>query len=715
MSESFESQSWYRAAHLCPKLAARAEISRQIFRGVPWIVMRNPISGKFHRISESANFVVAIMDGVRSLGEIWNIACQELGDDAPSQDELLGVVAQLNLIDLMHTDGLPNASEIARRSAKLQRRSGLVRFLNPLALRFPLFDPNNLLDEAWPLIRPLFSIFGALAYMALIVAGIVTASIHWGPLTGNIVDRVLATENVLILILVYPFVKALHELGHGFAVKKWGGEVHEIGLMFLVFIPVPYVDASAASSFIRKGPRMLVGAAGILVELGLAAIAVLVWTGIEEGFFRALAFNVILIGGVSTLLFNGNPLLKFDGYYVLSDWLEIPNLGKRSNSYLGYLIQRYLFGLERARNPVRAKGEAIWLFGYSISAFTYRLFISFVIVTFVATKFFFIGVLLAFWSVSLMFLLPLLRHLKFLFFGDSLRGLRARAVLASTALVTVGLMFLLVIPVPYRTVAQGVVHVPSDAIVYAEETGLVSEVVGFPNQLMELGSAIAVLDDPFVTAELKVAEAEAAKLKLRYHQAFEESAFDVVFWRAQAARATQEAKHLHDRITGLTLVSPGQGNLVLPRSSDLLGRFLKKGEVVGYVVSPSEYVVRVAVPQSSADLIRRRTKSVEIVPAENLKLWQKAKIVREVPTVGDVLPSLALSSVGGGPFALDPTYGDRPHSLIPLMQFDVAVEDVLVTTVIGTRYYVRFDHGSEPLGARIWRSIRQLFLKRFNV
>ena len=145
--------------------------------------------------------------------------------------------------------------------------------------------------------------------------------------------------------IAYPLVKGLHELGHGLTIQRWGGEVHELGLMLLVFIPVPYVEASAATTFPSKSRRMLVGAAGVMVELLLASLALLVWLSVEPGWVRDLAFDITVIGGVSALLFNGNPLLRFDGYYVFSDLLEIPNLASRSQRYYAYLGKRYLLGI----------------------------------------------------------------------------------------------------------------------------------------------------------------------------------------------------------------------------------------------------------------------------------------------------------------------------------------------------------------------------------
>jgi len=715
MATSFESQNWYRAAHLRPALARRIEISRQTFRGQVWYVIRNPMTGKFARITESAHWLVAQMDGTRKLGEIWDAACAELGDMAPAQDELLALMTQLSGLGLLHTDGVPDADGMSDRAGRMRRRMQVMRFLNPLALRFPLFDPNRILDGLWPFARPFFTIFGALAYVALLVAGTVSAGRHWDALTGNIIDRVLAMESLMLLVLVYPLVKLLHELGHGFAVKKWGGEVREVGVMMLVFIPVPYVDASASTAFPGKWQRILVSAAGILVELGLAAGAMLLWAEMEDGLARAACFNVMLIGGVSTLLFNGNPLLRFDGYFVASDLLEIPNLGTRSNRYIGYLIQRYLFGNTRAKTPVRAPDEKGWFFVYAIAAFAYRLLISLTIVMIVATRFFILGALLAIWSVTLIFVVPILKHLRFVATSPALRGIRHRAVTVTglALLLIVGLLGFL--PVPYRTVAQGVVYAPYEATVHATEPGIVATLHAAPNALLEPGRPILTLTDPFADSRLDTARAEARKYQLRYEQALSESAYDIRLWRAQALRAEQEADQLQARAEAMVLTAPRRGVFVLPEASDIEGRFLMRGDVVGYLVDPGELVVRVAVHQESADLIRSRAKAVSLRTADRLEDARPGHIVREVPNVGQRIASRTLTTEGGGPFALDPERGPEPHTLEPIMQFDVAPDTPLDAAAIGMRVHVRIDHGDEPFALRIARRVRQVFLSRFNV
>src|SRR6185503_5581836 len=164
---------------------------------------------------------------------------------------------------------------------------------------------------------------------------------------------------------------------------------------------------SAASAFRDKRRRVLVGAAGMLVELFIAALAVLVWVNAEHGAARALAYNVILVAGVSTIFFNANPLLRFDGYYILGDFLEIPNLGQRANEYLAYLLNRYAFGVRGVKSPVSAPGERGWLLAFGLASFCYRMFILVGIVVVVASKYLVIGVLLAAWASYAMFIQPL--------------------------------------------------------------------------------------------------------------------------------------------------------------------------------------------------------------------------------------------------------------------------------------------------------------------
>ena len=287
MAQSFLSADWYRIAPLKPRLRGQVDIHRQVFRGDTWYVVQDHHSGRYHRITPAANFILSMMNGRRSVGQIWESACERFDDAPPTQGEVIRLLSQLHGADLIATD-MPNIAEIGERHARQERQTMIARLKNPLALRVPILDPDRFLDLTIWMVRPLFTIWGLLAWLGLVVTGLVLMILHWQELTQNFGDRVLAAENIVLLLLAYPVLKAAHELGHAYGTKIWGGEVHEIGVMFLIFMPIPYVDASSSASFRSKYHRMLVAAAGIMVEASIAALAMWVWVHAEPGVVRSL-------------------------------------------------------------------------------------------------------------------------------------------------------------------------------------------------------------------------------------------------------------------------------------------------------------------------------------------------------------------------------------------------------------------------------------------
>jgi len=271
------------------------------------------------------------------------------------------------------------------------------------------------------------------------------------------------------------------------------------------------------------------------------------------------------------------------------------------------------------------------------------------------------------------------------------------------------------VPAPYRTIVEGVVFAPEEATVYAGEPGLVGEVLATPNRPVVVGEPILRLSDPYAETRLVAADADARKFRFRFEQSLNVGAYETRFWSAQAARAESEADILRNRIALLEVRAPRDGTLVVPRPADLEGRFLQRGDVVGYVVEPEDLVVRIAVPQDQADLIRRRSIGIEMRSADRLSELSGGRVVREVPSVGTELPSMALATEGGGPFSLDPASEGGPTSLEPVMLFDIAPTGAPPSLALGMRVYVRVDHGPEPIANRVYRRIRQVFLKRLNV
>ncbi len=715
MRQSFFSNSWHKVAGLRPRLLSHARIYRHVYRGEPWFVVQDSTAGRYHRVSPAAYDMLTQMDGVRTVQALWDAAVQRGDAQAPSQNDMVELLMQLYANDLLQSDVTPDAAELFQRYRKRRDMKWKQWLLNPMSLRFPLVDPDDFLTRWAGKVAWIFSVWGALLWVAVVGSALLLAGQHWDELTANLSDRVLASTNLLMLALLFPVIKALHELGHGFAAKVWGGSVHEMGLMFLVLAPVPYVDASAAAAFPSKHRRAVVGAAGILVESFIAALAMFAWVLVEPGAVRAVLFNTMLIAGISTVLVNGNPLLRFDGYFVLMDLIEMPNLGQRGQAYLRLLSDRFVFGAKNTEPSREGADEKRWLFVYTVSSWVYRILITISIILFIAGEFFIFGVLLALWSAVSMLALPVWRSIRHLLYSPTLQHNRAHAIQVALALVAGLVLFTVVVPIPLRTQAQGVVWLPDQALMRAGANGFFERWLVTPGSHVTRGTPVATLRDPQVEAELAVADARVTEAQARYRAlGFANPAQgDIV--RQQIAHAEQARQRVRERHGRLTLRSETDGILTAPRERDLDEQFFKKGELVAYVLDRQQLIARTVVTQDNIDLVRTRLRSAEIRFADAIDRTHGSAVVRESPGGIDELPAAALGSSGGGTITTDPRDPNSLKTLERIFLFDLRLPPDTPPSAFGERVYVRFGHQPEPMASQWYRHLRQLFLSRFGV
>lgn len=715
MTESLFSPSWYRVAGLKPRLRGHAQVRRHDYRGEIWYVLQDRTKGRFYRFTPGVYSLLGRMDGDHTVQQLWEDAVGLLGDDGPTQTEVVQLMSQLHAADMIVCDVPPDTAELLRRSRTLERSRLFQTLRSPLAVRIPLFDPDRFLAATLPVVRPFIGPFGAVLWLALVGTAAVLAVSHWDELTNNAVDRILSAQNLLVIWLMFPVVKALHEMGHGWLLKAWGAECHEMGIMILVLTPVPYVDASTASEFREKHRRALVGAAGILVELLVASVALFFWLSLEPGVMRTLAWNTLLIGSVSSIVFNANPLLRFDGYYILSDLLEIPNLAQRGIAYCGYGIKKHMLGMKKAEPPHTAPGDRFWLVAYTLCSFVYRAFIYAAIALFIAGKFFIIGLLLALWAISTMVILPIGKGIAFLVSSPQLRENRPRALALSALALALLLALLFLVPFPYSTRTEGVVWVPQESLVRAGTDGFVQQVLAQPGARVIRGEPLVICQDPLLESQAGVLRAQLAELESRRDWALTLDKVQASILLEEIAGAKDALARAEERRAALLIRSPVDGVFLMPRAQDMPDRHLKQGDLIAYVADVDRPTVRAVVPQSRIDLVRAATRGVRVRLTERLGDVLDAKVIREVPGAVERLPSTILGSAGGGEIAVNPADEGQTQALEGLFQFDLLLGGDLDAVFFGSRAYVRFDHGTSPIGWQIYRSARQLFLKRFNV
>jgi putative peptide zinc metalloprotease protein len=547
----------------------------------------------------------------------------------------------------------------------------------------------------------------------MVFPALVLAGVHWPELTSDPTDQLLTGQNVVILALLFTVLKILHELGHGLAAKISGGAVHETGVMLLVFAPVPYVDVSSSAALRSKWRRILISAAGMLVELFVASLALYVWLSVEPGLVRAVCYNTMLIAGISTVIFNGNPLLRFDGYYILCDLIEIPNISGRSIRYWAWIIDRWIFGAN-VDGQNASFGEQIWLAVYAPLAFTYRSFVTIVIALFVANSYFIVGFGLAAWAVVSGLLWPIIKGFAHVLTSPQLAQRRLPAVSLTFGTAAVAIAALFAVPLPPHTSAEGIIWPPEDSIVRSTADGFVAGLAVPAGTYVVPGTLLVRAEEPDLTAEIQIAAAQVDAGKVRLESEEFSDRVQAMVTRQELGVLEERLRRSKQKAAELLVRSRAAGLFVVPHAGDLPGRFVRRGEVIGYIAQPESRIVRVVVTQSDIDLVRMHLDQIEVKLPQQPTQILPARLLREVPAGSEDLPSKALTSTGGGSLVADPRYPEQARSLERTFQFDLALPPGAAPGYIGSRVYVRFTHDPEPLALQWWRRVRQLFLAKFD-
>ena len=711
MNETLVSEAWYRVADLRPSVAPGTTIARQAARDRVWQVLTDSGTGRQVRLNEPAYAFVGRCDGSRTVDALWNHLLARMGDDAPTQEDIVGLLSRLHAVGLLQFDSAPNlATVFARRDQETRKRRRA--FINPLALRMRLVDPTAFIELAYPRLRALFGAPALLFWLLVVALGALVCAVNFAALRAEVAAHLDAPRTALLFWLCYPPLKALHECGHALVLRHFGGTVREAGITLLFFTPAPYVDASAASALPGRWQRAAVAGAGILVELFVAAVAALVWVAIEPGLIRDFALVTLVIAGVSTILINANPLLRFDGYYILTDVLDLPNLALRSSAWWNAQAQRVLIGANRVPETALSAGERKYLVFYAPAALVWRVALLMMLTLWVGEKSWLAGALVGAGAA-----LWLLRRPVATLIGALGAGLPAAARRRARLMLAAGGAFaalaLFALPLPNAIVALGVVWPPEDAQVRAETAGFVASLAARHGATVVPGQVLATLRDDALVAEHERLQSRLSGFQARQYVSLLRDplqatnlAEDIGRTKAELARADQQLDRLEVR-------GHAGGQLVLPRADDLPGSYAARGAMLGYILTPGPANVRAALPEHDALLVRGRVRAVEVrlveAPLQNLV----ATLSRELPAATRLLPSAALGAQAGGAFAVDPTAKDGARSIDPVYLVDVAVSGQLPPR-IGSRAWVRFDLGYEPMGNQAIRRLRQLLLKHFN-
>lgn len=710
------SESWHRVAQQRIYLRASVRIRRQRYRGELWFVVENPLTNEFFRLTQPAYALIARLDPGRTVDEVWREQIEKYPDDAPGQGEVLRLLAGLYFANLLQYDQTTNTSDLFERYRKRRQREWRGRLKNIWFSRFPLLDPDSFLNSTMPVMGKLLTRWGGVVWVGVILAAFKVVADNWESLMGQS-KGVLAPDNLLLLYLGLVTSKTIHEFGHAYVTKKYEGEVHVMGVMLMVFTLIPYVDASSSLGFRSRGQRLMVGAAGMVFELFFAALMTFFWANTGQGSLHDLAYNMMFTASVSTLLFNLNPLLRFDGYYMLSDILEIPNLAQRSATQLTYLAERWLFGVKSLEGPARSRREAFWLSIYGVGSGIYRVLVSFSILLLIADRFFLLGIAIAAGCAVLWMALPAIRFIRYLATSPKLERHRPRALAVTGMMLLLGLGGLNWLPVPSHFRAPGVVQSREWTQIVNETAGQVVEVVAASKSPVKSGQPLLRLHNSELEFEIRRALASQREIESRIHLAVARRASDIKPLRGLLETATNRlAKLLADQ-ESLVVRARHDGLWVAPELPDTVGRWMPRGTPVGLLVNPVSFQFIATVRQEEAAALFNR----RLTGAEIRLNGQAGKVIHSprwlvVPGGQGVLPSPVLGARAGGEMAVA---ADDPRGVKTAEPFfEIRAElpsSVALNLLNGRSGTVRFNQDWEPLLPRWIRGLRQLLQKRYQL
>ena len=717
------SESWYRVAALKPRLRSLVQSYRQRYRGQTWHVLRDSANNKYFRLDSASYHFVGLLNGGRTVADAWQVCCEQLGDRAPTQGEAIQLLGQLYQSNLLDADLPADAAGMFERFRKRRRREVGGYFMNLLFSRIPLIDPDHFLDMWVKAVSWCFGPVGLVLWAVLIASGLWSIAGRttelWDHRSG-----ILSPANLPWLYVCMVVIKAIHELGHGFACKHFGkqtysgGEVHTMGIMFIVFMPLPYVDATSAWALRNKWHRAFIGAAGMYVETAIGAVAAVIWSNAVPGTLTyALSYNIIFIAGVTTILFNANPLIKFDGYYILSDLLETPNLQQRSKDYLYYLVKKFAYGVRNPRDPSHTLGERPWLVAYAIAAAIYRVIISVSIILFVVDSLKYLGILLALTGIIGWVLVPIGKWVHYLLVNPELMRVRQRAQLVTVIVLVLLVGSLGLIPVPYHVRGEGVVEPMRVEEVFAGADGFIDHVLPSATDVKYDGRPLVNEYNHDLLIQRRKLLADRGLYEAYYRQARSDEPAKAQIVLGQIDAVNEKLKRVDDQIASLTIEPMFAGVWVSPDANKMCGRYAKQGESIGTLADMNSLYVRVVLDQYTGPWVARDSgegSRVEMRVRGRPGDLLAGRVSRVLETGRRELPSAALGFAGGGALAVDTK--DQQGKLAQQPFREVQIEPTPnehVPLYPGQRVVARFRLKNTPLLQQWWLAIRQVIQERF--
>jgi putative peptide zinc metalloprotease protein len=678
---------------------------------------------KYFRFKIEEYFLLQQFDGKQNLQDVKKAFERKYRPQTISIEDLTRFVAQLHEAGIVQIDSPEQAKVLIRRRRKNRWRKFWAFLANILFVKIPVIDPERMLTAMYPYFRWIYTRYFVTASVGLMLAAITLVISQWDLFYSKLPEfqSFFNWWTIFSFWISLAVVKIIHEFGHGLTAKHYGGEVHEMGMLFLVLTPALYCDVTDSWLLPNKWHRIWISAAGIYVELFLASVATFVWFYSEPGLLNSLSMAVMFICSINTVLFNANPLLRYDGYYVMADWLEIPNLRIKSTQFFAYLIQDKVLGLEIPVQSYLPKGRRYLFVIYAVASYLYRWVVTFSIIYFLSQvlkpyKLQSVSYMLAVGALVPLLGMPVYQIVKFLRTPGRLRKVKkARAAGFAVAAVAI-VAGILLIPTPLRIQGTLVLKPARPQQVYAEVEGQLVDLKVRDGDWVAKDAVIAQLVN-FEKQKERIQRQTEYNINFYKHQYFNQSPEREN--RAIARQHLQTAEELepviakiNEQIDKLTLVADRDGQVMGIPHPETVGQWLKPGKPFCEVGDPHQLTAHLIIDQGDIDLIRlgRRAWVKVYGRAETTFTSEVGEIAKRSR---DEIPP-ELSHMAGGEIAgkADPKTGAiKPQTAVYEVIIPIANPDLALMP--GLRGFAKIDGGTHTFGWWLWRLLNKTF--NFNI
>ena len=697
-------------------------ISPQLYLGRTVYVIKDPVSLSYFRVEPAEHFLFHQLDGRASAQELAERVNARFGENPTDPEGVLRFMRMLQGAGLLQGRTTTHGQMLRQMRNSRKRRLRIATWSNFLFIRIPVFDPDRPLERLIAVVGPLMNrtnlILGTI-FMAISLVAALVGMHH----VGQLWFPILSVPNMLLLSVTFFAVKVIHEFGHGLAAKQRDLEVHEMGVLLMVFLPLFYVDVSDAWMLPRRRDRLWITAGGVFIEFLLASVAVWVWLYTAPGIVNQCAFNIMLAASISTLLFNANPLLRYDGYYFLMDWMQIPNLRVKAWKYVGYLAKLHLLRLDdddlmrnpQHQPPAEALRHPIFMVVFAITSGIYRWMVVFGIIVMVwhvldPYDLEVIGSMMGAIALVTMVIWPLVKLMRFLWSAQTQTWRRAGLSIAAIA----GMGFLtaaiLQIPTSQTLERPAVILAAQRQPIFVAEPGRVEQVYARTGQLVSAGQPLIRLNDEDLTDQLRRLRVERQMVELRIAAALQAELADrQAGLRAQLRQLDGQLLHMQAAIEQLTIRAPISGRCQFTiRLETMIGQLLKRGEEMGMVIGAEQLQLVVVMPQDEAALVRPHALAQARFWALPDRVFT-GQVQQVSPALIRLLPHVGLSAMYGGEVDTAPSADSaaRPSdpSLCITVQLDPLDAYLLRDGMTGRG---KIEIGRRSLGSAQWRRIRQV-------